>query len=409
MRAKAEARRRLSSLTARFVGAAVLAVASLTLLLGLFEAGFRMAGYEPIYDVYSKPSIFWRHDDLLGWSHVPGAEGTYVGPRPWPVQFRTPVTINSIGLRGPEVADLPPGGYRIVMLGDSLVAAFEVAYDKTFAALVEQRLNEISDVPVQVVNAGVRGYGTDQAYLWYRERGRFLRPDLVVEFMSMNDAQDNITLHRMRRPFGKPAFALRPDGALELRGQPAPRYPACAEVALNSSFEPVRLDGRLRRSLCMLEMNLADHSAFFTWMTLRIRRNPALLRWLYDLTAPGTVARLGALVDVPTAAADPVASPPPAPPYALTTALLLELARSVRASGAEFRLVVAHQQWPLLDTQALEREGIEPIFGDLAVSQDESRYLYFKNDSHLNETGHALVARALAGWLAPVVRGPGRP
>ena len=73
-------------------------------------------------------AIFWQHDDLLGWTQIPGAEGIYVGPRPWPVEFRSPVAIDSRGLRGPELAPLPPGGYRIVMLGDSLVAGFEVAW-----------------------------------------------------------------------------------------------------------------------------------------------------------------------------------------------------------------------------------------------------------------------------------------
>ncbi len=37
----------------------------------------------------------WQHDPLLGWSHEPNAEETFVGPRPWPIEFETPVSINS--------------------------------------------------------------------------------------------------------------------------------------------------------------------------------------------------------------------------------------------------------------------------------------------------------------------------
>jgi lysophospholipase L1-like esterase len=381
-----------------------LAVGSVALLLGLIEIGFRLAGYEPIYDVYSKPSIFWRHDELLGWSHVPGSEDVYVGPRPWPVEFRSPVQINSIGLRGPEIPELPPDGYRILLLGDSLVAGFEVAYDKTFGALLEHKLDAEFPFPIQVVNSGVRGYGTDQEYLWFRERGRLLRPDLVVAFLSVNDAEDNVTLHRMRRPFGKAAFSLRADGSLELRGHPIPNYPPCAEVTLDSRFEPTRIDGPGRRMLCMLEMDLTDRSSFFTWVTMRIRRNPTLLRWLYDLTSPGPVAGLGSLLDVPTAAAEQADSPVVSPPYAITTALLRELARSVRENGAGFRLVVPRSEWQKLDAPALERDGIEPIFGEVSLSPEEGGYLHFRNDSHLNETGHAVLARLLAGWLTPVIR-----
>jgi len=408
MRNERERKRRLSRLSVWLIRGPALAVASIALLFGLLEIGFRLAGYQAIYEVYSEPSLFWRYDDLLGWSHTPGAQGIYVGPRPWPVEFRAPVSINSIGLRGPEVVDLPPGGYRILMLGDSLVAGFEVAYEQTFAAQVEKRLNEAVDFPVQVVNAGVRGYGTDQEYLWYRERGRLLRPDLVVAFMSLNDPEDNITLHRMRRPFGKAAFCLRGNGALELRGHPIPHFPACSEVTLDADFEPVRIDGSLGRGLCVLEMNLSDRSSFFTWVTMRIRRNPTLLHWLYELTSPGQVASLSTLFSVATAAAEEVAPPSLPPPYALTTALLRELAHSVRASGAEFRLVTARDQWPLLDTHALERDGIEPIFGELRLREEESRYLHFQNDDHLNETGHALLARSLAQWLLPVLHA-GRP
>lgn len=380
-----------------------LALASVALLFVLLEVGFRIAGYEPIYEVYSKPSIFWRYDELLGWSHVPGAEDVYVGPRPWPVEFRSPVKINSIGLRGPEIADLPPDGYRILLLGDSLVAGFEVAYDKTFGALLEKKLNEEFDFPIQVVNTGVRGYGTDQEYLWYQERGRLLRPDLVVAFMSLNDAEDNVTLHRMRRPFGKAAFSVHEDGSLELRGHPIPVYPACAEVTLDSRFEPARIDGPARRVLCMLEMTLTDRSAFFTWVAMRIRRSPTLLRRLYDLTSPGQVVGLGALLEVPTAAAEEAAQQPVAA-YEITTAVLCALARSVRESGAGFRLVVPRSEWQRLDVKALERDGIDPIFGEVALPREEGRYLHFRNDSHLNETGHAVIARALVGWLTPVVR-----
>jgi hypothetical protein len=58
--------------------------------------------------------------------------------------------------------------------------------------------------------------------------------------------------------------------------------------------EPVRTDGPASRALCALEMNLADRSSFFTWVTTRIRRSPALLRLLYgpDLAWPGRGPRI---------------------------------------------------------------------------------------------------------------------
>ncbi len=71
-----------------------LALASLVVLFAVLEIGFRLAGFGAIYDVYSKPSVLWRHDDLLGWAYEPSSSVHYRGPRPWPVEFSNPVRIN---------------------------------------------------------------------------------------------------------------------------------------------------------------------------------------------------------------------------------------------------------------------------------------------------------------------------
>ena len=160
----------------------VLLAVSLALFLGATEVAFRLLGYSAIYDEYSKPTMLWQHDDRLGWSHIPNASETYVGPRPFPIEFRAPIQINSQGLRGPELAELPPGGVRILLTGDSRTVAFEVPWDQTFAARLEALLAErLAPRAVQVVNAGVRGYGTDQAYLYYHERGRASHVVLPVQ------------------------------------------------------------------------------------------------------------------------------------------------------------------------------------------------------------------------------------
>jgi hypothetical protein len=264
----------------------LLAWLSICMVIALFELGLRLAGYGAIYDMYSKPWIFWQYDPVLGWSQQPGARAEYIGPRPWPVEFQTSVAINSSGLRGPELEALPPGGRRVLVLGDSMVAAFEVPWESTFTALLQDQLSASSGAPVQVVNAGVRGYGTDQSLLYYRERGRELQPDLVVFFHSGNDLMDNTTLHEMRRPLGKPAFALEGNGSITLLGTPVPRYPACSEYRLTPSFEIARIDGALGRALCQVQMSLFDHSALFSFLTQLVPWNQVVLGWLYYLGNP---------------------------------------------------------------------------------------------------------------------------
>lgn len=402
-------------LLARVAATAALAATSLFLTLGALELGLRLAGYEAIYDVYSKPSLFWRHDDVLGWSHEPGVSGVFVGPRPWPVEFRAPVRINALGMRGPELEDLPEGGVRILVMGDSLVAAFEVAYEDTFVARTQKLLEQRFDFPVQVLNAGVRGYGTDQSYLLYRERLWRLHPDIVLFYHSGNDPRNNVTLHRMRRPFGKPALVPEPGGGLRATGSPVPIYPLCASVKLDATFTPVRTDTALSRAACGLQVRLADHSALFTWITMRIRRNPGLLERLYGLGSQDETAALGpgpvraAGFGVPLLAATGVegAGEPEAGhdeiQWKVTAAILDAFHRRVTADGASFVLLIRPRHW---ERMRLDRYGIDARYIDLEsqfTGMATRPYIRFQNDAHLNETGHELFAKQLAQLLAEVI------
>jgi lysophospholipase L1-like esterase len=386
----------------RPIGFCALVGGSVLLTLASFELGLRWLGYEAIYQVYSHPEIFWQRDELLGWSHEPNAQGTYVGPRPWPVEFEALVEINSLGLRGPEIAELPANGYRVLFLGDSLVAGFEVPYEESFEALLEAELGRMFDFPVQVINGGVRGYGTDQSYLYYRERGRRLRPDLVVFVHGGNDAADNITLHRMRRTFSKGALAPRVDGSLEGVGYPIPEYPLCSEYALDASLAPRRIDTAFESAMCNVQTRMADRSALFTFFSERIRRNPAALLFLYRLGTPDAAAEIPPSTigeGGPVAASQ--APQPLAARYQVTRAILHALAREVRVNGAELLLPVVPDYWRPLDASDLAGDGVFLLDVVLDLARPE---LHFQMDSHLNARGHAAFARLLAPAVAERIR-----
>jgi hypothetical protein len=397
-RARAGGSARLRALAASLLLAGI----ALAVTCGVAEVGFRLAGYSAIYDVYSKPSVFWQHDDRLGWVHEPGASGVYVGPRPFPIEFETPVTINTNGLRGPEIEPREEGEYRVLVLGDSVVAGFEVAYESTFTALLERKLRSRLRIPVRVINGGVRGYGTDQYYLYYTGAGRRLRPDLVIVVHSSNDSDDNITLHRVRRPFGKPAFSLRPDGSLELVGAPTPSYPLCSAVALDADFAPVRLDSAFNRAICQVQTRAADRSALFTFVSQALGRMPGLVFFLKDLGYPGAqraeragpprVHAAGVLPGVTSARAEGRGL---APEWELTTALMSNLARSVRDDGADLFVLIRPVNLAKLDAARLLAEDID--FRQVGIPAHlEFRMVRFVNDAHYNERWHRVVADGLA-------------
>lgn len=380
------------------LGSLALAGASIVFTLGACEIALRMLGYEAIYDVYSHPEIFWRKDPLLGWAHEPNSQDTYVGPRPWPVEFEARVEINSLGLRGPEIAALPPEGYRVMLLGDSMVAGFEVPWKETFAARIEALLRAEFQFPVQVINAGVRGYGTDQSYLYYKERGQLLKPDLVIFLHGGNDEADDVTLHRMRRLFGKGALAPEPDGDLRQVGYPIPDYPLCSEWLLDSRYEPRRVDTPLESSICRAQTLLADRSALFTFFSQRIQQSPRLLIFLYQLGSPASGAeRLPAMDPV-----DPGGDPADvAPRTELTAAIMRALAREVRSRGSELMLVVIPAFWPDLDPRDFVSDAVTTFEIRDDLDQDVYHYVH---DSHLSPRGHELVAKRLAPAIAERIR-----
>jgi GDSL-like Lipase/Acylhydrolase family len=400
---------------------------AVVITLAALEGVFRLFGYRPLYDEYSKPDAFFVHDRVLGWTNKPGAHDEFVGPVPFPVEFRTSIRINSLGFRGGEIKDVPPGGRRVVVIGDSQAAAFEVPERQTYEALLQRRLTDALGTPVQVINAGVRGYGTDQELLEYEKQIRQLHPDVVVLHFSANDADDNTTLHRTRRPFGKAAFALHSDGSLQLVGTPVRDYGQCSAYRLDETFHVHRVDSLRSRSFCWVESRLTDRSALFSFITTRIRTNPTLLDWFHGLGSPGDQeaaapphpapekkTRSSSAPNTVNPAPPPSTEAAPAPTTGergaatvqgtdyrnvLTSQLILRLASEVHQDGAQ--LVIATQDIDLagLDVGAFEQQGINIVRVDQALGPNQDAFR-FANDGHFNARGHRAVASSLLRPLA---------
>jgi len=374
----------------------LLLVISLGLVGAVAEIALRALGYSAIYDVYSRPSILWRHDSLLGWHHQRNTTQRYIGPRPWPIEFDTEVSINSLGLRGPELKPVPKGGKRLLFLGDSIVAGFEVEQDQTFVARSGRRLTRSLGYPVEAINGGVRGYGTDQTYLWYREYGKALEPDWVVFVHAVNDPRNNMTLHRMRRPFGKAAFQLDSSGELRLVGAPVRPYPMCSHWALDVAFEPTRYDGWMARSYCWLETRLANQSAFFTWLTFRVRENAWLLHKIWYWAVPDGIDRVAQWIGPGVAYAVPSNEQTiEGASYRLTSRLLVALAREVRSGGARLLIVARETELNRMDVEAIRAEGARTVSLEITPQRSRGRPVTFENDGHFNDLGHRIASELL--------------
>jgi lysophospholipase L1-like esterase len=133
---------------------------------------------------------FMRADPELFWSPRPGYHGLFL---------EHPVSINSLGLRGPEpVLPKPAGRRRVACFGDSITFGYGVGDDETYAAALGRRLEGQS---VDVINAGVTGYTSYQVLGLLRRVAPQLRPDVATICIGWNDGT--------RRPLDDAAYARR--------------------------------------------------------------------------------------------------------------------------------------------------------------------------------------------------------
>ena len=132
---------------------------------------------------------FYEPEPRFGYRMRPMLEFTFASPYHG---YHATVRTNRRGLRDDEIAIPKPAGcFRILLLGDSMTASLEVEKRHTFEALLEEQLAEAG--PVEVVNAGVRGYNLDNILAFLEFEGLSYEPDLVVYLFVDNDLTDDAT------------------------------------------------------------------------------------------------------------------------------------------------------------------------------------------------------------------------
>jgi hypothetical protein len=358
-------------------------------LLGLLlsELVVRLAG--PVLPAnFSTRALQERHG-LYGVFHRRGGSAWIRDP-----EFTTFVRFNSAGLRGPEISPAPAADTtRILVLGDSFVEGSEVHENETLPAQLAEEMSRTS--PTEALNAGVRGWGTAQEYLYLVHEGLQLQPDVVVFVLYVgNDLADNSQELSSAAPNGQ---VSRPTYTLE-HGALVP-HPVTLTAA--PAWAPLLASARSRSSLFNLmeggvatKLAYADQEEVLRSTHRQVFANP----------------------------------PPPAweRSWRVTESLIAAARDAAEHSGAQFIMVIAPHKAQLdatewerlirgspvrgttwdqsipvrrLTSSALE-SGVHAIdlLPTLQAAPDPSS-LYFAENSHWTARGHRLVAQTIAKHL----------
>jgi len=335
-----------------FFKTSALLIISIATALLLAETALRIIGRKPLYVNPERPT-FWKYDALLGWAHQSGQQGVFEKP-----QFRIHVRINQKGLRDREHSYKRRDNMkRILVLGDSFAWGFGVEETNRLSELLEKSLG------VEVINAGVSGYSTDQELLWFRSEGIKYDTDLIILVFCSNDERDN-HLQRVYHVYNKPRFTIE-ENNLTLKGVPVPK---------------VSLHQRLAHFL-------RQHSAFFylferkLYASLHVDKNKAQ-----------TTKSSGSSINSSRKSLE------------LTIALLNEMRYIAEINGAQFMLV-ASSNWESRETygsfiDALRANGFWMIEDVESLQRGfDPTAMTIPDDGHWNNAGHEFVANTIKEYI----------
>jgi lysophospholipase L1-like esterase len=181
---------RARSVAAKIALAAGSLIATLLLLELVLSALF-----EPVHRVWQVQELFQLDDELI-YSLRPNARRVAKH-----AEFTEHAATNAAGLRDDTIRPRDEFDQRIVVLGDSMVFGHGVDDRESFPNQLESILRERGR-NVDVINAGIKGYGTDGMYkLWKTRLAPLeLQPDLLIFAIYHNDLHDNI---------GQPLYTIR--------------------------------------------------------------------------------------------------------------------------------------------------------------------------------------------------------
>lgn len=375
------------------------------IVLSLFTFASLFAAAEICARVWYHPpnlGTVIRFDPNLGWALIPNSYLHSVDHRRG---LDYTIRTNSHGLREREFAlEKKPGTKRILFIGDSVTFGTGVDAGWRFSDFTGRALDE----NVEVINAGVPGYGNDQELIYYETLAARLHPDVVVLTVTMaNDVVNNALDHLFLGSAPKPRFCLAED-SLVLVGK---------DLASPSRRPSAR--------------KLLRKSRFLLFVKRRLDRGHDVERLAHDseLLPPGFGRKSDVCEYSHWCVFEKTYEPEIYSAWKVTEAILCRLSEKCRLGHIDLIVlcfplkIEVDDRWrgsmlkragidsTLFDFRApYERlsafcsaHSIEHVYPlDLFRAASQNHALYFERDAHPNKYGHALAARVVLERLKAV-------
>lgn len=161
-----------------------------------------------------KAERFFQSSLLTGCFHKPNSKGYWYR---YNDGTKYQISINRFGFADSE-RNLKKTRPRIALIGDSTTEFWEAEEQYRGQYIIEDLLGQ----QFEVLNFGVRGYGTDQTYILFKNVGVHFNPDIVIYTFCINDIKNNSIVK------SKPYYIINPNfpDTLFLQGYPVKVQPS---------------------------------------------------------------------------------------------------------------------------------------------------------------------------------------
>lgn len=328
------------------------------------------------------PNSYILYDQHLGWTVGPkrvSRDGQYIS--------------NSAGMRSAReyTLKIPDGVIRIAAFGDSYTECGDVGNKQAWPYLLEQSFDNL-----EVLNFGVRAYGTDQALLRYEKDGRPFNPHVVFIGFLLENIRRNVSRYRPAYEHNtgglgvKPRFLITDDGLTLL---PNP-------VSSRQHLLRLIVERKLLEAIGENDYWYQRYKFAFNQDNILFRLNFLKLSWLVYEKYQRNLKKFFGETD--------------AEPFVLTSRLLETFYEEALNDGAKETLVIIFpaksqieffiknetKYWqPLLDFLEENRIQYLDMTKELAKEHVKNPIIY----GHYTPKGNQIVSTALGEWFKEIL------